>query len=384
MTLPVCSLFQLALLFFATSVGSVCFSQQVERLRIDNETVSVVQSPWELVKIDSKASLRGLCVFNDQEIWASGSNGTVAHSYDGGNTWRIKQIEGAEELDFRDVEAIEEGTAVVISSGSPGRIYRTTNGGSRWKLCYENDNPEIFFDSITFWNKQYGVAMSDPIDGRLFLIGTNDGGKNWRPLPPKRMPQLNPGEAGFAASGTNICTLGEKGLAVALANGATDRGTLNSRILYSPDRGNTWSSWQTPIRTNKTAGIFSTCFIDRNRGCIVGGDFKQPDQTASNYAVTSDGGETWATPSPRVPPSGYRSCVAKLNHGKEVYLIAVGPNGTDLSSDLGSKWRRVSNHGFHAVQFSPSGMTGWASGARGKIARWVGAKSAPKTSSARK
>ena len=375
------SLLAICLFFFAQSI---CFSQRVEKLRIDKETVSVVQSPWQLVPIDSKASLRGLCVFNDQEVWASGSQGTVAHSYDGGKTWRVKQIKGAEQLDFRDIEAIDEGTAVVISAGSPGQIYRTTNGGSRWKLCYQNDNPKVFFDAMTFWNKRYGVAMSDPIDGRLFLIGTNDGGKSWRPLPPSRMPKLRSGEAGFAASGTNICTLGKKGLVVALANGSMNSGTLTSRMLYSPDHGSTWSSWQTPVRTSKTSGVFSTCFIDRNHGCVVGGNFKQSDDTSSNYAVTEDGGETWSTPSPRVPPSGYRSCVAKLNHDKEIYLVAVGPNGTDLSSDLGAKWRRISNQGFHAIQFSPSGSSGWAAGAGGRIARWVGAKASPKSKSARK
>ena len=380
-------LFSFVLFFFATEI---CFSQQVERLRIDNETVSVVQSPWQQVPIKTKSSLRGLFVFNDKEIWASGSQGTVAHSFDGGKNWRVNQIEGAEALDFRDIEAIDEGTAVVISAGSPGRIYRTTNGGSSWKLSYENDNPQVFFDAMTFWDKRYGVAMSDPIDGRLFLIGTNDGGKTWRPLPSSRMPTLQSGEAGFAASGTNICTLGEKGIAVALANGGgtptgvTGPGSLNSRILYSPDHGNTWSTWRTPIRTNKSSGIFSTCFIDRNHGCIIGGDFKQPDDTSSNYAVTEDGGETWSTPSPRVPPSGYRSCVAKLKHGKEVYLVAVGPNGTDLSSSLGAKWRRISNQGFHTVKFSPSGRSGWAAGSGGKLARWVGAQSSPTTRSAQK
>ena len=379
-----CSLFFAFLPILAISVCSIGIAQEVEKLRIDAQTVSTVRSPWEVASIDSKASLRGLCVFNDQEIWASGSQGTVAHSYDGGNTWRVKQIEGAEELDFRDVQAIDEGIAVVVSAGSPGRIYRTTNGGGSWKLCYENKDPQIFFDSVSFWNNRYGVAMSDPVEGRLFLVGTNDGGKTWKPLPQSRMPQLEPGEAGFAASGTNICTVGEKGLAVALANGSVNRGNMTSRILYSPDHGNTWSSWQTPIRTNKSSGIFSTCFVDRNHGCIVGGDFKNPDLIASNYAITSDGGTTWTTPSPRVPPSGYRSCVAKLNHGKEVYLIAVGPNGTDLSSDLGSKWRRISNHGFHAVQFSPSGRSGWASGLDGKIARWIGATSSPRIKSARK
>ncbi len=380
MNRPLC-LCACALFVCATSV---CFSQQVERLRIDKETVSVVQSPWQIIPLDTKASLRGLCVFSDREIWISGSQGTVAHSYDGGSNWRIKQIEGAEKLDFRDIEAIDEGTAVVISSGSPGRIYRTTNGGGRWKLCYQNTDPRVFFDAITFWNDRYGVAMSDPIDGRLFLVGTNDGGKTWRQLPRSRMPDLQPGEAGFAASGSNICTLGEKGLVVALANGSKGNAALTSRILYTPDHGSTWSVWQTPIRTNKTSGIFSTCFTDRNHGCVVGGNFKQPDDTSSNYAVTDDGGETWSTPKKRSPPSGYRSCVAKLNHGKEIYLIAVGPNGTDLSSDQGAKWRRISNHGFHAVQFSPSGRTGWASGAGGKVARWIGSKSSAKTQSARK
>ena len=384
---PIACLFSVALFFFATSS---CFSQRVERLRIDKETVSVVQSPWQLVPIDSQSSLRGLCVFNDQEIWASGSQGTVVHSYDGGETWRIHQIEGAEQLDFRDVEAIDEGTAVVISAGSPGRIYRTTNGGSRWKLCYQNDDPRVFFDAMTFWNERYGVAMSDPVDGWLFLIGTSDGGKTWRSLPKTRMPRLQSGEAGFAASGTNICTLGKKGLAIALANGAftanvpTNPAAQTSRILYSPDHGSTWSSWRTPIGTNKTSGVFSICFIDRKHGCIVGGNFKQPDDASSNYAVTNDGGETWSTPSPRVPPSGYRSCVAKLSHGKEIYFVAVGPNGTDLSSNLGASWRRISNHGFHSVQFSPAGRSGWASGAGGKIARWVGAKSSPRSKSARK
>ena len=248
-------------------------------------------------------------------MWASGSNGTVLLSNDGGASWRVRVIKDAEELDIRDIHGFDDGTAIATTAGTPARIYRTTNGGITWKSCGEKTG--AFFDSISFWNDSNGILMSDPIDGRLFLVGTNNGGKTWRPLPPKRMPQLEPGEAGFAASGTNICCLGEKGLAVALANGATDRGTLNSRILYSPDRCNTWSSWATPIRTNKTSGIFSTCFINRNIGCIVGGNFKEPDDTSYNYAVTKDGGETWATPSPRVPPSGYRSCVAKLNHGKE-------------------------------------------------------------------
>jgi photosystem II stability/assembly factor-like uncharacterized protein len=221
--------------------------------------------------------------------------------------------------------------------------------------------------------------MSDPIGGRLFLIGTTDGGQTWKPLPASRMPRLSRGEAAFAASGTNMTTIGAKGMAIALANGNPASGSLNSRLLFSPNRGRTWTSSTTPIKTNKTSGVFSVCFVNEKDGCIVGGDYKQPDLTANNYAVTHDGGESWSTPSPRVPPSGYRSCVAKLTHGKEVYLIAVGPNGTDLSSDLGAKWRRISNIGFNAVQFSPSGRSGWAVGSKGQVARWIGARPVPKS-----
>ena len=52
-------------------------------------------------------------------------------------------------------------------------------------------------------------------------------------------------------------------------------------------------------------------------------------------------------------------------------FVAVGPNGTDLSTDLGKNWVRVSNQGFHAIQFSANGSVGWATGDDGRIAKWV-------------
>jgi len=89
-------------------------------------------------------------------------------------------------------------------------------------------------------------------------------------------------------------------------------------------------------------------------------------------ALTTDGGKTWKRTTGK-PTTGYRSGVAfgKNSLGKRV-VVAVGPTGTDISIDDGKTFANISKEGFHAVQFTPSGKHGWASGADGRIAKWRG------------
>jgi photosystem II stability/assembly factor-like uncharacterized protein len=353
-----------------------------EKLKIDNETVAVVPSPWKFATVDTKASLRGLHVLSEKEIWASGTGGTIVNSIDGGETWRVKIVPGAEELDFRDIHAIDDGTIVAMTSGTPARIYRSTNGGSRWKLCYESTDERVFLDALAFWDEQVGVVMGDPIGDSLFLLGTTDAGKSWKLFP--QVPRTIAGEAGFAASGTNMIVTGEHKLMIALGGDVEGSSKQSSRVLVSEDNGKNWAAATVPIGRSPAGGIFSLCFANDKDGVAVGGDYKQPDAKTNNYAVTSDGGKTWTTPSPRQPPSGYRSCAATWINGREVNIVSVGPNGTDLSGDLGNKWHRVSNEGFHAINFTTDGKHGWASGGEGRLARWVGIpKSKPQQNSSR-
>lgn len=51
------------------------------------------------------SSLRGLSVVDDEVIWASGSNGWVGLSLDGGENWEFKQVNGFETAGFRSVYA---------------------------------------------------------------------------------------------------------------------------------------------------------------------------------------------------------------------------------------------------------------------------------------
>ena len=51
-----------------------------------------------------------------------------------------------------------------------------------------------------------GIAFGDPIDGRLTILTTVDGGISWQEAPESSRPEVLPGEYAFAASGTCLRT----------------------------------------------------------------------------------------------------------------------------------------------------------------------------------
>jgi len=113
--------------------SSACVSLAQEKLRVDNETVAIVESPWVEQQLETKSDFRGLCVVDEKTVWASGTDGTIAYTTDGGETWNIRTVANDPAYDFRDIHAFDDATAIVISAGDPARILRTTNGGLRWK-----------------------------------------------------------------------------------------------------------------------------------------------------------------------------------------------------------------------------------------------------------
>src|SRR5205823_5525913 len=101
---------------------------------------SLGHSQWIKRNVNTTASFRGLSVVNAKVIWASGTGGTVIRTIDGGKTWKVMTVPGAEKLDFRDIEAFDTNTAYVLSigSGESSRIYKTTNEGKNWNLEFKN------------------------------------------------------------------------------------------------------------------------------------------------------------------------------------------------------------------------------------------------------
>jgi photosystem II stability/assembly factor-like uncharacterized protein len=305
--------------------------------------------------LESKSNIRGLSVVNNDIIWVSGNNGFVEQSIDGGKKWSVKKIPHADSTDFRDIEGLDEKTAIVMNAGSPAVFYKTTDGGVNWKVVYQNDDKKIFFDGMDFWDDKKGLAFSDPIDGKLFILETNDGGKSWKEIPAKDCPQMQDGEAGFAASGTSIRTTGE-GFAYIGTGGKA------AHFFSSEDYGKTWKKFSCPIiKFKKTTGIFSIAFKDSRTGIVVGGDYALDTLSKDNCYLTFSGGKNWKLPFK--PPIGYHSCVEYIT---QTHVIATGTAGTDISYDGGQTWDKLS-YNFNVVRKAKRGNKVFLAGNDGRI-----------------
>jgi photosystem II stability/assembly factor-like uncharacterized protein len=321
---------------------------------------SLAFAQWQRQTIDTQADFRGLCVVSPNVAWVSGTKGTVARTTDGGKTWSVGTVHGAEKLDFRDVEAFGETTAYLLSAGAgdASRIYQTVDGGKSWALQFQNTDPAAFLDALAFWDEQNGIALGDPIQGQFHLLVTADGGGHWKPVAAKILPPALPGEGAFAASGTCLVTHGERN--VWFATG----GATTARIFHSQDRGQNWTVSDTPIRAGvESAGIFSIAFRDPQHGMIVGGDYRKPQESGATAAITSDGGKTWNLLDQRLP---YCSAVAWANDR----WIAAGTSGSHVSRDNGATWNLLDRENYNSVGFTATG-DGWAVGPKGRIAKFV-------------
>ena len=302
----------------------------------------------------SGVSLRGLSVVDNKIIWVSGSNGTVGKSEDGGKSWKWITVKGFEKTDFRDIEAFNKNTAVIMGIAEPAYILRTTDGGISWIKVFEDTTKGMFLDAMEFWNEQSGIVIGDPINNRFFIGRTFDGGKTWRSIPEQFKPLADSGEACFASSGTNIRKL-NKAEAVFISGGLKTHLFLRDKKIEIP-----------LIYGTQSTGANSIAVKNAKTMIIVGGDFTKAESTEGNCAITTDGGKTFSKL--ETTPTGYRSCVEFLNKNK---WITCGLNGVDISVDDGINWRNISTESFHVCRKAKKGNAVFFAGKGGKIGKLV-------------
>jgi photosystem II stability/assembly factor-like uncharacterized protein len=314
---------------------------------------------WTAQSSGVNVRLRGVSAVSARVAWASGSGSTVLRTDDGGATWK-KIIVTSDALDFRDIDAIDENTAYVLSigNGAASRIYKTLDGGATWVLQFRNEDPKVFLDAMSFWDANHGIVVGDSVDGKFYILTTTNGGRDWVRVPPDTLPAALENEGAFAASGTNIAVQGKRNAWIGL--GASAR----ARVLWTTDGGRSWKVSETPLKSGQSSGIFSIAFADQKHGVIVGGDYQKEKEAADNLALTDDGGVTWTLVQGL---SGFRSVVAYIPGTKRV--IAIGPAGSDYSDDGGKKWTPLSGPGFDTFSFARWQKLGWGAGARGAIGR---------------
>ncbi len=332
-------------------------------------TTLTTQAQWDIEDSHTTASLRGIHNVGGGVAWASGTEGTVLRTEDGGYLWQgCATPPGAEKLDFRGIQAFDENTAIVMSSGKGdlSRLYKTTDGCRTWKLIFTNPDKEGFWDAIQFTSVEkdkggscFGVIIGDPIANAFPMFLSFNCGEKWeRQI--KQFPAALTGEGLFAASNSSLLLQGSN--VRAFITGGPSGARILQYIVRSDDtRGpedfdanvapgaRKFSYKPRHMQTDllpwnvhsQTSGAFAVA-SKSNRSqyletiVIVGGDYGAPGLpgfAAFGFLDSSSNGFKTA----QTPPHGYRSSVAYDPTTKT--WITVGPNGTDISQDDGRNWR---------------------------------------------
>jgi photosystem II stability/assembly factor-like uncharacterized protein len=326
------------------------------------------QSPpppvWQMQASSSTASLRGIDSVDGKVAWASGTEGTVLKTLDGGAHWIKCAIPDAATdgatLDFRGVQAWDADTAIVMASG-PGdksRLYKTMDGCGTWKLLWKNpDAPDGFWDSVSVADKENLMILGDPVKGKFSVFDSTDGGKTWEKSRDEGLRSKEK-EGAFAASNSSLSVNWVDGNAVFGTGSPT-----GARLFYECDTCKREAMWTASTIASfpkgEAAGIFAVEYRDWRRLVMVGGDYSKPNKTAGTAAWSADGGQHWTAST--TPPHGYRSSVQWSESLKA--WITAGTNGSDISRDDGRTWQPLDDGNWNALSLP------FIVGPNGRIAR---------------
>ncbi|HVY76014.1 MAG TPA: YCF48-related protein [Puia sp.] len=306
-----------------------------------------------MLSMTNTSSLRGLSVVSDRVVWVSGSGGTVGLSTDSGISWNWIQVPRYEKTDFRDIQAFSDSEAVIMGITQPAVILKTKDGGKTWIKTFEDSSQSVFLDAMDFSGDK-GMLLGDPISSRPFLAETKDRGDSWTMLR-SHLPNMEAGEAFFAASGSNIKWL-PIGHFVFVSGGKRSALYIDT-IAKLPLR---------LMQGKETTGANSIAVnpSNPNQAFIVGGDFSEDSLNAGNAVLINLFPLNQELPP--APPHGYRSCVIYLN---DKTLISCGTSGVDISRDGGKHWKPISASGFHVCAKAAGGNIVYLAGPKGKVAR---------------
>ena len=345
----------------------------------------------EILEQGRKTSIRGMSVVNNNVVWVSGSGGSVGKSLDGGKTWNWITVTGYEKSDFRDIEAFDDKTALIMGITQPAVILKTKDGGMSWRKVFEDTAKAAFFDAMAFeveGKDTTGMLIGDPIKKIQYvaLAFTENEYLEWK-TPEMNDPDMYDtsynnnnlhlasvaqGEAFFASSGTNIGLTNFVEMVPIL--GFVVSGGKKTSLMHYP----IGHKYPIPMLSGKTStGANSIAILkEKNKGVIVGGDFANDTLREGNMVLFNYNEKNFEPifVKPTTLPHGYRSCVIYIDENN---LITCGTSGVDISKDGGMNWELISKESFHVVQKAKNGNAVYLAGKGGRIAKLILNKPAP-------
>lgn len=300
--------------FLFLFLGILTFSQQVESFK----TI-----------LNDKISIRALELYNGK-VWYSGTDSKFGFVdlKDHQNQKQIILFE--KKLQFRTLAQNKE-SFFASNIESPAYFFKIDKKNLNHQIVFTDVSKAAFYDAFHFVNEKLAFAFSDTDDNRLKLTMCKNG--EWSFF--ESEIKLNPGEAAFAASNTNISST-KKYMWIAT-------GGKSSRILRMNLKTQNIEVFNTPfVQGESSQGMYSIDFFNDTFGIAVGGDYTKQEANMNNIATTNDGGETWQIQA-FGKNAGYTTCVKiKPNsNGKEI--ISVGDQHISYSSDFGKTWTKISD-----------------------------------------
>ena len=310
---------------------------------------------WQKSQLPIKTELRASAV-GQNTLWVAGDKSAVFISFDNGKNWQdiSPKYDNNIDYNFRDIEVINNTTAIVMSVGSAeeSTLQITHNQGKTWQILRTNKNSLGFYDSIDFWDENSGILLGDPVDGHFVVEVTKDQGQSWQRVPINKLPAITNKEAAFAASGNTLIT-------GAMGEAWFTTGGLSASIYYSPDFGQSWSKTNIPLESStETSGGYALGINTQQQVFALGGNYLNREGHYNN--LTTFKNSRW-----QAVNNGKHGLRTALSCAKHI-CVSTGKLSSDISMDNGKTWQVFANEGFYTLASDNAHIL--AAGSEGKVA----------------
>ena len=185
--------------------------------------------------------LNDICALDANTVIATGSEGTILKTSNGGMNWMIISLNPS--FDLRGIRFLNKNTGW-MRSNFVGSLLKTTNSGNSWISYSQNIGPYFFINENTGWTSYSNAGT------QLIISKSTDGGSNWN-MQFLMSDNFYPNSVYFADENT--------GYVLSFNNGSY------SKLLKTTNGGTNWNT-----QPFISGSMYSFNFLNSNTGWVVG------------------------------------------------------------------------------------------------------------------